>query len=302
MVAGSAVQSDFNSLKEALNRYSNEINGLSSSWTGSSHDNLVSKSEEFLSEYLSTIQGEMDSFAAACDLYEDYKNVKTSLSQARSLYNQAVSNNDSANIQKYNSDISLYDKQLTDLKSQIESNLASASAATLSAISLSGDVRNGAVLKTSSNEVAQKAVEWALKIAADDSYGYESGGYPQLGNHGFDCSSLINQAYENAGVPLGDVKYYTNNASMVNNYLPFGFEWHEGTPNVDELEPGDILVNLAHHVEMYVGDGKKVGAHDNWSGGSNDGDPGGQEINVNDYENFHNGGWDGYLRYVGKNA
>ena len=75
MVSSGTITSDLNSLKSCLENYQSEIENLSSFWKGVSHDNLVAKSEDFQSEYLSTIEGEMNSFANACDSYEQYKNI-----------------------------------------------------------------------------------------------------------------------------------------------------------------------------------------------------------------------------------
>ena len=62
MVSSGTIASDLNSLKSCLNNYQSEIESLNSSWQGVSHDNLVTKSEDFQSEYLSTLEGEMTSF------------------------------------------------------------------------------------------------------------------------------------------------------------------------------------------------------------------------------------------------
>ena len=47
--------------------------------------------------------------------------------------------------------------------------------------------------------VADRAVEWALRIARDDSHGYDQG---LRWGPDYDCSSLIISAYKQAGVPL----------------------------------------------------------------------------------------------------
>ena len=45
----------------------------------------------------------------------------------------------------------------------------------------------------------QKALQWMLDIAADNSHGYS-----QVNRWGpdYDCSSMVIQAWENAGVPV----------------------------------------------------------------------------------------------------
>ena len=145
---------------------------------------------------------------------------------------------------------------------------------------------------TSPSAKANKAVEFATSIAADNSYGYVSGGTgPNSG--GYDCTQLVHAAYRNAGVDIPDY-YNINNANIKEKYEQYGFTWHEGPIDPSELQAGDVLVNHDHHAEIYIGNNQKVGAHDNYSGGA--GDPGGNEISVDEYAEFGNGGWDGYLR------
>lgn len=146
------------------------------------------------------------------------------------------------------------------------------------------------------NEVTSKAVDWALGIADDNSIGYVNGGIGPDKNGGYDCTQFVHAAYEAAGLDL-DEKYNVNQANIVDYYTQKGFVWHEGTIDPDELQPGDVLVNQDYHAEMYIGNGQKVGAHNNYDG--NIGDSSGEEISVNDYAEYGNGGWHGYLRYEG---
>lgn len=148
---------------------------------------------------------------------------------------------------------------------------------------------------TAPTETANKAVQWATNIASDNSYGYVSGGMGAE-NGGYDCTQFVHAAYRNAGVDIPDY-YNINNANIKDKYEQYGFTWHEGPINPSDLQAGDVLVNHAHHAELYIGNGQKVGAHDDFSGGS--GDPSGNEISVDNYTEFSNGGWDGYLRYNG---
>ena len=58
-----------------------------------------------------------------------------------------------------------------------------------------------------------------------------------------------------------------------------------GTPNMNDLLPGDVLLSERDHTEMYIGDGKNVGAHSDYDGYN--GDSSGNEINVSKYPNKH---------------
>ena len=140
MVSGGTVTGDLSSLKTCAQNYSSEISGLAGAWQGDSYNNLVSKAEEFISEYSSALEGEMTAFASACDLYKEYEQCKQNLSTAQSNYNTAVSNKDSSAMTSYGNQVATYQTQLANLKSQIEGLLASASAVKLQATSASGTV------------------------------------------------------------------------------------------------------------------------------------------------------------------
>lgn len=128
MVSGGTVQSDSSSLASFSNSFTSEISGLSGAWKGSSYDNLSSQVNSVSQEYLGSIQGQMGSFASACDLYPQYEDVKSKLQSARSSYYSASSENKS----KYSSMVSQLETQLQQLKTQIEGLLSSASGPSLS--------------------------------------------------------------------------------------------------------------------------------------------------------------------------
>ena len=136
------------------------------------------------------------------------------------------------------------------------------------------------------------AVDWAEKVAADP-----NAGYSQENREGpdYDCSSLVLNAYKNAGVDVGGASYTGDMKSCLTG--TGNFEWIEGDPytNGANLQPGDILLKNGH-TEMYYGDGKTVGAHENADGVS--GDSSGNEINIRD--DIYKGKWAGYFRYIPK--
>ena len=143
--------------------------------------------------------------------------------------------------------------------------------------------------------IPEKAVEWALKIADDNSHGYD-----QTGRWGpdYDCSSLVISAYKHAGVPLTCT--YTGNmrSDMLNN--GFAPAVNVNLKTGKGLKKGDVLLNEVHHTAMYIGDGKVVHAAGNEYGkatGGKTGDQTGKEIGVTAYFNFP---WDTVLRYCRK--
>jgi len=142
---------------------------------------------------------------------------------------------------------------------------------------------------------AEKAVQWAVGIAGDDSHGYD-----QSSRWGpdYDCSSLVISAYKAAGVPLQST--YTGN--MWQDFLNHGFIVPDGVDlrTGAGLQAGDVLLNVKNHTAMYVGNGRIVHASGNEHGGATGGMPGdqtGKEISVTGYFNFP---WDVVLRYAEK--
>ena len=142
--------------------------------------------------------------------------------------------------------------------------------------------------------VIDKAINWAVSIANDNSHGYD-----QLHRWGpdYDCSSLLISAWQQAGVPVqANGATYTGN--MKNVFIKCGFEAIKFNRSVS-LKRGDVLLNEKHHTAMYIGDGKVVMASINENGkavGGRTGDQTGKEILTCNYY-VPSYGWDYVLRY-----
>ena len=142
--------------------------------------------------------------------------------------------------------------------------------------------------------VIDKAINWAVSIANDNSHGYD-----QLHRWGpdYDCSSLLISAWQQAGVPVqANGATYTGN--MKNVFVKCGFEAIKFNRSVS-LKRGDVLLNEKHHTAMYIGDGKVVMASINEQGkavGGRTGDQTGKEILTCNYY-VPSYGWDYVLRY-----
>lgn len=143
-----------------------------------------------------------------------------------------------------------------------------------------------------------KAIEWALAIANDNSHGYDQG---SRWGPDYDCSSLLIQAWENAGVPVkSNGATYTGN--MYDVFIACGFEdvTNKITLSTGKgLEKGDVLLNVSSHTEMSIGDGQIVGAHINELGGTTGGATGDQTENEISTRSYYNYPWDYVLRYPG---
>ena len=142
--------------------------------------------------------------------------------------------------------------------------------------------------------VIDKAINWAVSIANDNSHGYD-----QLHRWGpdYDCSSLLISAWQQAGVPVqANGATYTGN--MKNVFIKCGFESIKFVKGMS-LKRGDVLLNEKHHTAMYIGDGKVVMASINENGkavGCRTGDQTGREILTCNYY-VPSYGWDYVLRY-----
>ncbi|MBR3210755.1 MAG: hypothetical protein IKF71_02325 [Bacilli bacterium] len=161
MVSSGNVMGDLGDLKTIGSTYSNEINGLSKSWEGPSHDSLVSKSEAFISEFMGAIEGQMTAFATACDLYERYKVIKQNRKISESNYRKAKANNDRSSTNRFASDVNKYADMEREAKKQIEEYLKSASSKKLSAV-----VNNSVSVTIPGTETSSAKTKTAKELGA----------------------------------------------------------------------------------------------------------------------------------------
>jgi len=119
-------------------------------------------------------------------------------------------------------------------------------------------------LIVSDSELINKVVNWAVAIANDDSHGYSYGG---KGPTNYDCSGFIWAAYNKNGL---STLSYASTGSMKGTYAKVGFVDVTSAINLstgDGLMAGDILLNVSGgHVDMYIGNGQRVGAHSSKTG------------------------------------
>lgn len=146
--------------------------------------------------------------------------------------------------------------------------------------------------------IIEKAVNWIIGIANDNTHGYDQG---SRWSPDYDCSSLVISAWKQAGVNLTCT--YTGNmyANMVNK----GFSDITSQVNLASgsgLARGDVLLNVANHTAMYIGNGQICEATGNENGGITGGQTGdqtGREICINSYRNYP---WNYVLRYVAEDG
>lgn len=138
----------------------------------------------------------------------------------------------------------------------------------------------------------ESACNWAVGIAQDNSHGYS-----QINRQGpdYDCSSLVINAYEQAGVPVKEAgATYTGN--MRKAFEACGFKvikYQKGMA----LKRGDVLLNEKHHTLLFLGNSNIVQASCSETGGitGRTGDQTGREIATGKFYEYSKG-WDYVLR------
>lgn len=146
--------------------------------------------------------------------------------------------------------------------------------------------------------IIEKAVNWIIGIANDNTHGYDQG---SRWSPDYDCSSLVISAWKQAGVNLTCT--YTGN--MYANMINKGFSDITSQVNLatgSGLARGDVLLNVANHTAMYIGNGQICEATGNENGGITGGQTGdqtGREICINSYRNYP---WNYVLRYVAEDG
>jgi cell wall-associated NlpC family hydrolase len=146
-----------------------------------------------------------------------------------------------------------------------------------------------------SSAKVENAVTWMINIANDDTHGYDQ---ENRWSPDYDCSSFVITGFEQAGIPL-KTNGATYTGDLKNTALNTGFKLIDWGNDPSKLVRGDIILNEANHVCVYIGNGQIVQASANEFGtatGGQTGDQTGHEIYVRDYY-VYSSGWDCVLRF-----
>lgn len=139
----------------------------------------------------------------------------------------------------------------------------------------------------------------AEEMAESPLHGYSQ--RPPSGRWGpdFDCASFVYFIADAVGYPVGTGKDKVRfTGTMVEDFEKAGFQILPfANVGISDLQIGDVLVNLALHAEVYVGEGQVVGAQSSENGGYSGmaGDQTGGEIKKQPAY-VYDKGWDFVLR------
>lgn len=142
----------------------------------------------------------------------------------------------------------------------------------------------------------EKAVEWAVATANDNSHGYSQ---VDRWNPDYDCSSFVISAWQDgAGVPVrsGGASYTGN---MRGAFLGCGFTDVTNLVNLSTgagVQAGDVLLNYSAHTCIAIGAGRVANCRTD-EGHPQAGDQSGNEIRIQNYWNYP---WNCVLRYTDK--
>lgn len=125
MVSSSTVSSDANVISSSLKKYQSLMQETTANgvWEGISRNNALSKSEEVVSAYASTIDSQMCSLSSALDLLIEYKELKEQYKSVETTYQSAIAKDDPS-AETYLTKMREIDAKMKVLRIKIESLLA----------------------------------------------------------------------------------------------------------------------------------------------------------------------------------
>lgn len=141
--------------------------------------------------------------------------------------------------------------------------------------------------------IIDKAVQWAIDTASDNSHGYSQ--VDRWGPSDYDCSSYVITAYRQAGLKLTGASYTGN---MKSAFLADGFFDATSLVNLGSgggIQKGDVLL-CASHTCIAIGAGRVANCRTD-EGNPQAGDQSGSEIRLQGYWNYP---WTTVLRYKGE--
>lgn len=261
MVSSGTVANDTYSLHCYLENYLSEINNIDNSWTGSSHDSIISQAENFVSEY-DQIVTQMNNFANACNEYENYIRMKLEIklnenkrAAAEDKYKSSYDNPlfEMRNLlDKYKNNIQKYLTEASNLKLDATAVsipvLSSNDSSKSSSKSSEKEINSTKSSDLSNAEVNKKFVE-SLKSQV----GNTIEDYPGLGFHDDEwCADFVSYSLRNAGydVEWSSSAGHVDDGSIFKNlekagatiHLDKAAQYNGEKPDDYNPQPGDIVL------------------------------------------------------------
>lgn len=124
-------------------------------------------------------------------------------------------------------------------------------------------------LKGLSSDIMTSAANFAIGVACNNNIGYDQNHTPQLtpdspttqDKQSTDCGYFVSYAMNAAGFGDGTKNsFFFEPAQHIVDTLLSGHPDFQRT-TVDQVQPGDIVVNGTEHVVLYLGEGLEVAAH-----------------------------------------
>ena len=158
MMPGSTAVNDGTTITTTLSDYEGKINGLSSSWKGTSYDSFNDQTTAFVGEY-KPIADQLNSFGTACDEYIKYEQLKKDLIAMEEQKSQMIANNETSGLATINNEIETTKRDIESTKAKINDALSSAGSTKLEATTLSASVASSvaAAYEAAAAEAAKAA-------------------------------------------------------------------------------------------------------------------------------------------------
>lgn len=139
---------------------------------------------------------------------------------------------------------------------------------------------NGAI---SPNDKVEAAVQWMINKATNNyvTYSQQVRNLKNPNGSSYDCSSFVITGFYVGGY---DANAWTT-VQMKDAFTALGFTWYPGSYfTSDQLQRGDILLNIIEHTQVYIGNNQDVVCGDTPA-----------RVTTHSPDNYGSG-WDGVLR------
>lgn len=191
MVTSGTVNSSLDKFLSDMDDYSSNIESLSGSWKGASHDKLEEQATSFASRFKDSLENHFTTFAEACDLYKEYEEEKEAIEKLEVKRDdeysswQSAKNNDNdisaawhhANYVSYRNEVNRRTEEQKELKKRINALLDKVTALVDSRASAKGTTPAPAKEEPEEKTGRNPNIEYSKDINDDKLYISSKNGY-----------------------------------------------------------------------------------------------------------------------------